>query len=53
MLLRRLDAAGLRVRSARLARPTLDVFLILTGRTLRESAGSTPDDDAAVAHYGA
>ncbi|MFI2607769.1 ATP-binding cassette domain-containing protein [Kitasatospora sp. NPDC018619] len=38
-LLRDLDAAGIRVHSARLTRPTLDdVFLTLTGRTLRESA---------------
>ncbi|MFJ7912969.1 ATP-binding cassette domain-containing protein [Kitasatospora sp. NPDC096204] len=38
-LLRDLDAAGIRVHSTRLARPTLDdVFLTLTGRTLRESA---------------
>ncbi|MFC8507215.1 ATP-binding cassette domain-containing protein [Streptomyces sp. NPDC057411] len=52
-LLRRLDAAGLGVRSARLARPTLDdVFLTLTGRTLRESADPAPAD-AADAHPGA
>ncbi|MGW1174678.1 ATP-binding cassette domain-containing protein [Kitasatospora sp. NPDC002543] len=38
-LLRDLDAAGIRVHSTRLTRPTLDdVFLTLTGRTLRESA---------------
>ncbi|MGW7444324.1 ATP-binding cassette domain-containing protein [Kitasatospora sp. NPDC054795] len=38
-LLRDLDAAGIQVHSTRLARPTLDdVFLTLTGRTLRESA---------------
>ncbi|WP_052864171.1 ATP-binding cassette domain-containing protein [Streptomyces niger] len=38
-LLRNLEAVGVRVRTARLSRPTLDdVFLSLTGRTLRESA---------------
>ncbi|MEO3807947.1 ATP-binding cassette domain-containing protein [Sphaerisporangium sp. B11E5] len=36
--LRALEAAGVKVRSAETARPTLDdVFLALTGRTLRES----------------
>ncbi|MEU3708468.1 ATP-binding cassette domain-containing protein [Streptomyces catenulae] len=39
VLLRSLEAAGVRALTARLARPTLDdVFLNLTGRTLRESA---------------
>ncbi|GAA3159983.1 MULTISPECIES: ATP-binding cassette domain-containing protein [Streptomyces] len=39
VLLRSLEAAGVRALTARLARPTLDdVFLGLTGRTLRESA---------------
>ncbi|MFJ3932359.1 ATP-binding cassette domain-containing protein [Streptomyces sp. NPDC090029] len=42
LLLRRLEAAGVRALSARLARPTLDdVFLTLTGRTLREGSGVT------------
>jgi ABC-2 type transport system ATP-binding protein len=37
-LLRALDAAGLPLRSVSVARPTLDdVFLTLTGRSLRES----------------
>ncbi|MFE7528332.1 ATP-binding cassette domain-containing protein [Kitasatospora sp. NPDC057542] len=40
-LLRDLDAAGIRVHSTRLDRPTLDdVFLALTGRTLPEGAGA-------------
>lgn len=38
-LLRALDAAGLSLQSIQLARPTLDdVFLTLTGRSLREDA---------------
>jgi len=38
-LLRALDAAGVNARTADLHRPTLDdVFLLLTGRSLRESA---------------
>ena len=38
-LLRLLDAEGIRVESAALARPSLDdVFLKLTGRSLREAA---------------
>lgn len=38
-LLRNLEATGVQARTARVARPTLDdVFLTLTGRTLRESA---------------
>ncbi|KQX56328.1 MULTISPECIES: ATP-binding cassette domain-containing protein [unclassified Streptomyces] len=42
VLLRSLEDVGVRVLTARLARPTLDdVFLGLTGRTLRESADST------------
>ncbi|MCQ6556748.1 ATP-binding cassette domain-containing protein [Streptomyces sp. C10-9-1] len=42
LLLRNLEAAGVRALSARLARPTLDdVFLTLTGRTLRESSDAT------------
>jgi ABC-2 type transport system ATP-binding protein len=37
--LRSLDAAGVQVLSADLRRPTLDdVFLALTGRSLREAA---------------
>jgi ABC-2 type transport system ATP-binding protein len=38
-LLRELDAAGLSLQSIQLARPTLDdVFLTVTGRSLREDA---------------
>ena len=38
-MLRELDAAGLALRSIQLARPTLDdVFLTVTGRSLREDA---------------
>ncbi|QBI19878.1 ATP-binding cassette domain-containing protein [Egibacter rhizosphaerae] len=41
--LRTLDAEGLKVSSADVARPTLDdVFLSLTGRSLREEAGDLP-----------
>ncbi|MFE9535879.1 ATP-binding cassette domain-containing protein [Streptomyces sp. NPDC006691] len=41
-LLRNLEAVGVRAVTARLTRPTLDdVFLSLTGRTLRESADAT------------
>jgi ABC-2 type transport system ATP-binding protein len=45
-LLRALDAADIEVRSAEVRRPTLDdVFLALTGRSLRESeAGMTNDE---------
>jgi ABC-2 type transport system ATP-binding protein len=44
-LLRDLDAAGVVVAAAEVARPTLDdVFLALTGRSLRESSES-PDAD--------
>ncbi|MGW5942627.1 ABC transporter ATP-binding protein [Streptomyces celluloflavus] len=42
VLLRNLEAVGVRAVTARLTRPTLDdVFLSLTGRTLRESADAT------------
>lgn len=42
LLLRALEAVGVRALTARLTRPTLDdVFLSLTGRTLRESADAT------------
>ncbi len=41
-LLRALDAAGLTLQSIQLARPTLDdVFLTVTGRSLREDAPDT------------
>ena len=41
-LLRNLEATGVQVLTARVTRPTLDdVFLTLTGRTLRESADAT------------
>lgn len=47
-LLRHLDAAGVTVTAAEVARATLDdVFLALTGRSLRESAVADPDDPAA------
>jgi ABC-2 type transport system ATP-binding protein len=42
-LLRELDAAGLSLQSIQLARPTLDdVFLTVTGRSLREDAPDSP-----------
>lgn len=42
--LRQLDAHGVEVHSAEVSRPTLDdVFLHLTGRSLREEAQSTDD----------
>ncbi|MFF3315370.1 ATP-binding cassette domain-containing protein [Streptomyces sp. NPDC003035] len=42
LLLRNLETAGVRAITARLTRPTLDdVFLSLTGRTLRESTDAT------------
>ena len=47
-LLRVLDGAGLSLTSIQLARPTLDdVFLTLTGRSLREDAPVGPDRLAA------
>jgi ABC-2 type transport system ATP-binding protein len=47
-LLRALDGAGLSLTSIQLARPTLDdVFLTLTGRSLREDAPAAPDRQAA------
>ena len=45
-LLRAADAAGIAVDTAQVRRPTLDdVFLALTGRSLRE-AGATTGADA-------
>ena len=46
-ILRDLDAAAVPARSAEVARPTLDdVFLNLTGRSLREGSGTVdPDSD--------
>jgi ABC-2 type transport system ATP-binding protein len=42
-LMRRLDESGLSVASVEVARPTLDdVFLNLTGRSLREDSAPTP-----------
>jgi ABC-2 type transport system ATP-binding protein len=42
-VLRLLDAGGVRIRTVTLARPTLeDVFLRLTGRSLRESLDGIP-----------
>jgi ABC-2 type transport system ATP-binding protein len=47
-LLRVLDGAGLSLTSIQLARPTLDdVFLTLTGRSLREDESVSPDRQAA------
>jgi ABC-2 type transport system ATP-binding protein len=47
-LLRVLDGAGLSLASIQLARPTLDdVFLTLTGRSLREDAPAAPQRKAA------
>ncbi len=41
--LRALDAAGLKAATAESSRPTLDdVFLALTGRTIREEEASRP-----------
>jgi ABC-2 type transport system ATP-binding protein len=50
-MLRELDAAGLALQSIQLARPTLDdVFLTVTGRSLREDApGAAPRDRVPVA----
>jgi ABC-2 type transport system ATP-binding protein len=50
-MLRELDAAGLALQSIQLARPTLDdVFLTVTGRSLREDAlGAAPPDRVPVA----
>lgn len=46
---RQLDAGGVVVTSAEVSRPTLDdVFLTLTGRSLREE-GAADDDPAGVA----
>jgi ABC-2 type transport system ATP-binding protein len=43
-LLRALDAAGVQAASVGVSRPTLDdVFLALTGRTLREDTAPTPE----------
>ena len=44
-LLRHLDAAGVAIAAAEVSRATLDdVFLTLTGRSLRESAVADPDE---------
>ncbi|MFT4296667.1 MAG: ATP-binding cassette domain-containing protein [Micropruina sp.] len=54
-MVRALDAAGVRVRSAAAVPPTLDdVFLALTGRTLREAdqGESTDETDAPAAASG-
>jgi ABC-2 type transport system ATP-binding protein len=49
-LLRAADRAGLAVATAQLDRPTLDdVFLSLTGRSLREAENTTPTDDSSEA----
>src|SRR6516165_3698101 len=50
-MLRELDAAGLALQSIQLARPTLDdVFLTVTGRSLREDApAAAPPDRVPVA----
>ena len=48
-LLRAIDGAGLRLRSVHLDRPTLDdVFLTLTGRSLRDDSPSAVPQRAAV-----
>ncbi len=48
-LLRALDGAGIRLTSVHLDRPTLDdVFLTLTGRSLRDDSSSAPPQPAAV-----
>ncbi len=50
--LRALDDAGIAVGTAEVARPTLDdMFLSLTGRSLREEAGG--DADPALAEVAA
>jgi ABC-2 type transport system ATP-binding protein len=44
--LRALDAAGITMASIQLARPTLDdVFLTLTGRSLRDDSPSSGEAD--------
>ena len=49
-LLRVLDGEGVEVRTAEVRRPTLDdVFLHLTGRRLRDTAGAAGADHSAVA----
>jgi ABC-2 type transport system ATP-binding protein len=49
-LLRALDAAGVAVAGVAVSRPTLDdVFLTLTGRSLRESDEAAPTKEAATA----
>lgn len=46
--LRSLDASGIKVVTAEVKRPTLDdVFLALTGRSLRESENAEPTESAA------
>jgi ABC-2 type transport system ATP-binding protein len=52
--IRRLDAAGIVVRTATGVPPTLDdVFLALTGRTLREAGEGTADASESDAATGA
>ncbi|RLQ81559.1 ATP-binding cassette domain-containing protein [Mycetocola zhadangensis] len=47
-LLRHLDAAGVPVRTAALRQPTLDdVFLALTGRSLRDDSAAEPNSSSA------
>ncbi len=44
LLLRELDAAGIALESVEVHRPTLDdVFLTLTGRSLRDADSGVPD----------
>ena len=44
VLLRQLDAAGIALESIEVHRPTLDdVFLTLTGRSLRDAGSGAPD----------
>ncbi len=50
VLLREADRAGLTVATAQLHRPTLDdVFLSLTGRSLREAENTLPTDESSEA----
>lgn len=45
VLLRELDAAGIALESVEVHRPTLDdVFLALTGRSLRDAASGAPEE---------
>jgi ABC-2 type transport system ATP-binding protein len=54
-MLRALDDDGIRMESIQLARPTLDdVFLTLTGRSLREDSGDQgAEQEPAMAEAGA